>query len=167
MIRSACSDTPGLFRLFVYGTLKRGYWNHDTYCGSAVFVEEASVRGRLYELPSGIPVLVIPDDDILAVGTDDPVADAQTQESIIAPSTCHHLSGWHTIHGEIVAFDNPVLCVPPIDRLESFRPGRSSFYHRVLVPAVTEAQIVVTAWCYVAPMHTLLSVTATGKCRWP
>ncbi|MBI2842743.1 MAG: gamma-glutamylcyclotransferase [Armatimonadetes bacterium] len=167
MIRHACSDVPGLFRLFVYGTLKRGYWNHEAYCRSAVSVEEATVRGRLYELPSGIPVLEVPSEDILSVGTDDPVADIQTQESISVASLSRDLSDWHAIHGEIITFSNPELCVPPIDRLESFRPGRSSLYHRVLVPAVTQAHVVVTAWCYVAPLHALLSATATGNCQWP
>ncbi|MBW1987856.1 MAG: gamma-glutamylcyclotransferase, partial [Deltaproteobacteria bacterium] len=43
--------------LFVYGTLKRGCWNHERFCRGVLSVEEAVVRGRLYELPSGIPVL--------------------------------------------------------------------------------------------------------------
>jgi len=167
MIRPACSDAPGLFRLFVYGTLKCGYWNHDTYCRFAVSVEEATVRGRLYELPSGIPALEVPNEDNLAVGTDDPVADTQTQESISVPRLSCGLSGWHAIHGEIITFSNPELCVPPIDRLESFRPGRLSMYVRVLVPAMTASAHAIAAWCYAASRHSLSSATATSKCQWP
>ena len=166
MIRPACSDAPGLFRLFVYGTLKRGYWNHDTYCRSAVSVEEATVRGRLYELPSGIPVLEVPDEDILAIGTDDPIADTRTQLAAGTPIASHCLTEWHTIHGEIVEFDAPLLCVPHIDRLESFRPGRLSMYVRVLVPATASAHAI-AAWCYAASRHSLSSATATSKCQWP
>jgi len=65
--------------LFVYGTLKRGYWNHDRFCRGVLDVQEAMVRGRLYEMPSGIPVLQVPDVDILAHGTADPLADVATQ----------------------------------------------------------------------------------------
>jgi len=42
-------------------------------------VQEAVVRGRLYEIPSGIPVLEVPETDILAHGTADPLADVATQ----------------------------------------------------------------------------------------
>jgi len=48
---------PQLLRLFVHGTLKRGCWNHDRFCRGVLDVQEAVVRGRLHEIPSGIPVL--------------------------------------------------------------------------------------------------------------
>jgi len=67
-----------VLRLFVYGTLKRGYWNHDGFCRGVLDVQEAVVRGRLYEMPSGIPVLQVPEEDILAHGTADPLADVAT-----------------------------------------------------------------------------------------
>ena len=54
-----------LLRLFVYGTLKRGYWNHDLFCEGVLEIREAQIRGRLYEGP-GFPVLEVPDEDILA-----------------------------------------------------------------------------------------------------
>ena len=76
--------TEGLLRLFVYGTLKRGYWNHNRLCRDAVSIEEATARGRLYELPSGIPALAVEDEDVLAQGTGDPLADAVTQYEIDA-----------------------------------------------------------------------------------
>ena len=72
-------NTTGILRLFVYGTLKRGYWNHDRFCRGVLDVQEAVVRGRLYEMPSGIPVLEVPETDILAHGTADPLADVATQ----------------------------------------------------------------------------------------
>ena len=165
MIRHSFSDAPRLFRLFVYGTLKRGYWNHETYCGSAVSVEEATVRGRLHGLPSGIPVLEVPDEDILAVGTDDPVADARMQESIIVPDASHDQPGWHTIHGEIITFSNPGLCVPPIDRLESFRPNRFSLYVRVLL-AVAVSSGLVASWCYIGSNQHVLSAVPLKSLSW-
>lgn len=57
-----------MLRLFVYGTLKRGFWNHDRFCRGILTVEDAVVCGRLFEASSGIPVLEVPEEDILAVG---------------------------------------------------------------------------------------------------
>lgn len=44
-------DSPETtLRLFVYGTLKRGYWNHQRFCAQARSIEPAVVWGRLYHL---------------------------------------------------------------------------------------------------------------------
>jgi gamma-glutamylcyclotransferase (GGCT)/AIG2-like uncharacterized protein YtfP len=44
-------DSPEtILRLFVYGTLKRGYWNHQRFCAQARSIEPAVVWGRLYHL---------------------------------------------------------------------------------------------------------------------
>jgi len=60
------ANTKGMLRLFVYGTLKRGFWNHDRFCRGVLAGENAVVRGRLFEARSGIPVLQVPKEDILA-----------------------------------------------------------------------------------------------------
>ncbi len=50
-------NTLELLTLFVCGTLKSGYWNHDPFCGfCAGDPGDAGSRGRLYEGP-GFPVL--------------------------------------------------------------------------------------------------------------
>jgi len=77
-------NTTGLLRLFVFGTLKRGYWNHEWFCRGVLSVEEAVVQGRLYELSSGILVLEVPEADVLAHGTSDPLADVATQARLAA-----------------------------------------------------------------------------------
>ena len=64
-----------MLRFFVYGTLKRGFWNHDRFCRGVLDIREAEMRGRLYEMHSGIPVLKVPDGDVLAHGTSDVLAD--------------------------------------------------------------------------------------------
>ena len=76
-------NTSPVLRLFVYGTLKRGYPNHDRFCQGALEIREAQVRGRLYEGP-GFPALEVPDEDILACGTADPLADVATQARLSA-----------------------------------------------------------------------------------
>jgi hypothetical protein len=42
---------------------------------------------------------------------------------------------WDLIHGELVTFTDPQRNLPPIDRLEGFRPGGHSMYQRVMVAA--------------------------------
>ena len=44
-------NTSGMLKLFVYGTLKRGYWNHDAFCQGVLDIRDAHLRGRLYEEP--------------------------------------------------------------------------------------------------------------------
>ena len=45
--------------LFVYGTLMRGFANHDKYLGPWVkAVLPARIRGELYHLPEGYPALL-------------------------------------------------------------------------------------------------------------
>jgi len=59
-------DTPEtILRLFVYVTLKRGYWNHQRFCTQARSIEPAVVWGRLYHLNAGFPALEVPEGLIL------------------------------------------------------------------------------------------------------
>jgi len=167
MIRYSCSDAPGAFRLFVYGTLKRGFWNHDRFCRNAISVEEASVRGRLYELPSGIPVLKVPDESILAVGTVSASADVATQERAALPTNAPTCGEWLMIRGELIAFSDPIRDLPPIDRLESYRPGQFSLYRRVLVPVVSASKGTTAAWTYVGDDDVLRHCVPLEGSLWP
>lgn len=137
--------------LFVYGTLKRGCWNHDRFCQGALHIQEAAVRGRLYELPSGIPVLQVSENDVLAVGTGDIPADVNVQKrmtSMLASQRLEPTMGQEVVYGELLTFDDPAQRMPAIDRLEGFRPGQPSLYRRVLAPVFTEDGIA-AAWVYV------------------
>ena len=35
-------------RLFVYGTLKKGFWNHDRFCTRAINIEPAVHEQNIY-----------------------------------------------------------------------------------------------------------------------
>lgn len=155
-----------LFRLFVYGTLKRGYWNHETYCRSAVAIEEATVRGRLYELPSAIPVLLVPDNDVLAVGSGCVLDDILRQDTAAARSEGRLLDGWDEVHGELITLADPAA-VEDIDRLEGFRPGRPCLYRRVLVSVMTAGTPMQPAWCYVLGIPSSRTIIPLGKDSWP
>ena len=143
-----------MLTLFVYGTLKRGYGNHDHYCTGAWEIRDAQVRGRLYDGP-GFPVLQVPDEDVLACGTADPLTDVATQARFAgrvrqrsrAVRESAAAGDWDPVFGEILSFDDPESRLPAIDRLEGFRPNGSSLYRRVLVPA-TVGGVRELAWAY-------------------
>lgn len=141
-------EKPVLFDIFVYGTLKRGQRNHERYCRVALAVREATVRGRLYDLPFGFPALIVPKEDVLATGTGEYLSDAKVRSHTQARP--HELSpDWDAVYGELLTFDDPEKRLPDLDTLEGFRPGKSGFYSRVLVPAaLTEADTTVLAWTY-------------------
>jgi len=141
-------DTPvAILRLFVYGTLKRGYRNHRRYCAQALSIAPASVWGRLYHLAAGYPGLELPENLILAHGTGDPLADARRQQQIEDLRFGRPPGDWDPIQGELVSYNNPLRDLPPIDRLENFRPGGHSMYLRVLVAARC-GRSVLPAWTY-------------------
>ncbi len=155
------ANTTGMLRLFVYGTLKRGFWNHDRFCRGVLTVEDAVVRGRLFETSSGIPVLQVPEEDILAVGTTDPRADVATQAHVTArmsspAPTPDRLprkgtgAPWGPVYGELLTFDDPETRLPAIDRLEGFHPGGQRLYSRVMVPVCMDKARMLAAWAYVA-----------------
>ena len=147
-------NTSPVLKLFVYGTLKRGYWNHDPFCWGALEIRDARLRGRLYDGP-GFPILEVPEKDILTCGTANPLADVATQAGLSdwmgsdlrpVPETAT-AGAWGGVYGELLTFDDPQETLPALDRLEGFRPGGSSLYRRVLVPAAVDGACEL-AWVY-------------------
>ncbi len=165
-------NTSGMLKLFVYGTLKHGYWNHHAFCRGVLEVREAQVRGRLYEGP-GFPVLEVPDEDVLARGTADPLADVATQGRLsdqVGSSPVPDQEGatagtWGAVYGELLTFDNPKSRLHAIDRLEGFRPGGSSLYRRVLVPVTVDGACEL-AWVYTVET-TRIKRRRIVSGRWP
>ncbi len=154
-------NTNGILRLFVYGTLKRGFWNHDRFCRGVLTVEDAVVRGRVFETSSGSPVLQVPEEDILAVGTTNPLADVATQARIVARTSNpepipDRLQKKGTgalgprLRGDSHLRRSRKTRLPAIDRLEGFHHGGLSLYRRVLVPACMNRERRLIAWAYVA-----------------
>ena len=135
--------------MFFYGTLKRGERNHKRYCGGALRVEEAAVRGDLYDIPRfGYPALVVPEESIYAFGTLDYARDAEEQRRL-GREPVRPPEGTRAF-GEIFAFDDPGSRLPAIDRLEGFDPAdASSQYRRALLPVETREGFVTLAWAYV------------------
>lgn len=137
-----------MLRVFVYGTLKRGFHNHGRLCRSASACIPATTWGRLYHLPAGYPALIIPDSLVLSPGTADPLADTRTQARCKPADVRLPDGDWGTVHGEVLEFDDPESALPPLDGLEGFTPGKPSLYDRVLVP-VQCGNTWISAWVYV------------------
>ncbi len=136
--------------LFVYGSLKRGQSYHERFCRGLISAEEATVRGRLYELPSGFPALVVPEADVQATGTTDYLVDAEIGHQKEKAEPPERPSSWDTVQGELLAFDDPEERLPMLDELEGFRPGEKSLYERVLIPVtLPKTGVTVPAWAYV------------------
>ena len=137
-------------RLFVYGTLKRGYHNHRLVPQAAA-IQPAWTWGRLWHLRAGYPALEVPDRLILAHGSDQPRRDAGIQVTTTPLPVGQPAGDWDWISGELVTLTDPAVDLPPIDRLEGFRAnGSRSFYDRVLVTVwVNDGGLEsVTAWTY-------------------
>jgi gamma-glutamylcyclotransferase (GGCT)/AIG2-like uncharacterized protein YtfP len=144
-------DSATLVTLFFYGTLKRGHANHDRYCRGALGVEEATLRGELYDLPFGFPALVVPEEDVCATGSADPTRDASEQQRLNDIGVHGH--DGPRVYGELFTFDDPEARLPALDRLEGFDPnGGPNLYRRVLVPVETAGRAPgrahIAAWVY-------------------
>ena len=148
------------FHLFVYGTLKKGFGNHDRFCKDVRHVEEAAVRGRLYDLPFGFPALVVEPENVHATGSTDPVLDTSLQYDL--QRTGGDLRG-PVVYGELLTFEDPEERLPKLDHLEGFDPGGQSLYRRVLVPVEISARSLL-AWTYAVGKPT---GTHLPGGRWP
>ena len=140
-------------QIFVYGSLKRGFDNHERLCQGFLSCQEATMAGELHERPSGYPVVIIPKSQALAVGSADPWSDARLPASLRldATSAAHEEDIASRVHGEILTFDDPEARLPALDGLEGFRPGEGSTYQRVVAVVLTAEDGAVPVWVYV--MH--------------
>jgi gamma-glutamylcyclotransferase (GGCT)/AIG2-like uncharacterized protein YtfP len=149
-------------RVFVYGTLKKGFSNHASYCAGVLQIIPAHVRGSLFKLDSNLPVATIAEGDILAYGTSNPFADMRTQQNLdtlLKTDTSKisrnpDASSRRKVYGELQIFDDPETRLPLLDELEEFRPGGKSTYVRVLVSVTLPDGFQTSAWIYIAGFDT-------------
>jgi gamma-glutamylcyclotransferase (GGCT)/AIG2-like uncharacterized protein YtfP len=110
----------------------------------------------------GYPALVVPQEDIRAIGIEDPIHDASVQRRL--GRTRVYRPDAPPVPGELFVFDDPEERLPALDRLEGFVPGRPSLYRRVLILAETAGGAGVLAWAYVIEES---SGTYLPGGRWP
>ena len=171
---SFLQDSSGLSKLFVYGTLKRGYQNYEKFCQGVLSVESGAVPGRLYELTTGIPMLLIPPENILASGSDDPLADVALQNRysdrtpfITAELQADDTERWNWVQGEILSFNDPAIRLPAIDALEGFKQDGPSHYQRVLAPVRAGSGKNIIVWLYIAANQIQRSAKWLSGGIWP
>jgi gamma-glutamylcyclotransferase (GGCT)/AIG2-like uncharacterized protein YtfP len=144
-------------RLFVYGSLKRGFSNYNRFCRGVHTMEDALIEGSLYLMPTGYPALRLSESLVLARAAASCAADIETEERF-AKSLAAGMNyparfrpGASRFHGTILTFANPLQRLRAMDVLEEFRPGHRSRYERVLIPAYSRAsQSEVPVWTYIA-----------------
>lgn len=163
-----------ILRLFVYGTLKRGQRNHAAYCRGLLSAQPAQILGRLYDLPAGYPMLAVPPEMVLALGTADLLADVRRQDEAFPaaqtgaePWDVHTAPGapWQLIAGELFEFADPLPALIACDALEEFQPGGGGTYDRVLVRLAEPFGLM--AWTYVAPGGQLPAGARDCGTSWP
>lgn len=143
-------------RLFVYGSLKRGFGNYNRFCRGVHAMEDTQIEGSLYLMPTGYPALRLSESLVLARAAAS-CADMETEERFaktLTASTSHAARfrpGASRVHGTILTFANPLQRLRAMDVLEEFRPGHRSRYERVLIPAYSRtSQSEVPVWTYIA-----------------
>lgn len=149
---------PSLLRVFVYGTLKRGHWNHEEYCGGALAREDTTVIGRLHIRHTGTPILELPRAGVLATGSGDALADVALQHRIARDLPSPPLLDadpqppFVRVRGEVYTFTDAAGRLPRLDALEDYCPAgeRESLYDRVLTTTGRGGNV---AWVYVIPSH--------------
>ena len=120
----------------------------------------------------------MPEEDILAHGTADPLADVATQArlsdqvalSLEATPKSATPGDWGPVYGELLTFNDPSTRLPAIDRLEGFHPGGPSLYRRVLVYSHLFGGVLYPSWCYVLNSHCFplsgLRQSPSGRWNW-
>jgi gamma-glutamylcyclotransferase (GGCT)/AIG2-like uncharacterized protein YtfP len=146
-----------VLNIFVYGSLKRGFANHSYFCSGYITLQNATVRGRLFALPS-FPALWIPESNILTRGTGDYLADVAKQSSFPRGGSSGSGDEFGSVSGELLTFADPIVRLAALDRLEGFNPGGESFYQRVMA-YVKAGEHRVPAWLYVFEDHQFEGLT--------
>ena len=144
-------------KVFVYGSLKVGQSNCIQFCSGYTSVEKAFLKGKMFQFPtSGFPVVTIPDKLILAVGTKNPWEDVKVQSDFSdtlmdcdIDALCLADESANEIQGDLFTFADPEIRLPEMDWFEGYRPGRRSYYKRVLTYVCRENRKYDPAWIYI------------------
>ena len=125
-------DTYEDLPVFVYGTLKSGFGNHNRFCKNAYSVQSATVNGTLYDV--GLPYLTIDKIHTFGAGSMDYKQDAKLLAKLRfdLDQKTQNVEPINPVHGELICFDdwNELY---NLDSLEGFTgKGGYNHYNRVL-----------------------------------
>jgi gamma-glutamylcyclotransferase (GGCT)/AIG2-like uncharacterized protein YtfP len=140
--------------LFVYGTLRHDQPEHRRFCRGVYAWQPARVRGRLFRVPAGHRLVVVPPTSVLLHATNDATADEQ-RRATLSPQFLSDAAnpsvadGADWIDGELLRFRDAAVAWPSLDAWEDSTPGRAGFYPRCVVP-VSVGESILPVWAYVA-----------------
>ena len=143
-------------RVFVYGTLKKGFGNHSFYCKDALKVEGAKIRGNLYQRGS-LPYASVT--DYVCIATRKNETDFILQEKLQAEGNKGIFKGSECINGELVIFDS-WEDVSRLDSLEGFfttTEPNNNHYTRVLTTCKTISGKELSCWVFIIGDKTILN----------
>lgn len=169
--------TKTFFKLFAYGSLKRGFPAHDRFCRGVLDVREAFVWGRLYLHGSGYPLLHVPPRSILAESRADPLEDEalfrRLSQKFGEQSSPKGFLGedsppgsWSCVYGELMSFDGPRHRLRLLDDYEGIWPAKGALYRRVIVPVFAQGKREL-AWVYVGAGEAWENLLWIKEGRWP
>lgn len=139
-------------RLFAYGTLKQGSPVHAQLCRGVCSVIPAQLWGRLYELPTGCPALLLPAGAVLATATMEPATDhARLSELSHQPAPEFCREGWRPVSGQLITLADYRAAWPTLDAWEDAAPDRPVLFRRAIVFVARGNGVPVTAWTYTVP----------------
>jgi gamma-glutamylcyclotransferase (GGCT)/AIG2-like uncharacterized protein YtfP len=138
-------------RVFVYGTLKKGFGNHSYYCEGAK-IQSAMIKGKLYQSGS-LPYASIQYEDFECIASKKNEKDFAMQEDL----QCEVENGFlfnsfrdsECIKGELITFDNWEM-ISKLDSLEGFFSSDESslnHYTRILTTCKTKTEEY-SCWVY-------------------
>ena len=139
-------------KVFVYGTLKKGFRNHIRIEDSKK-VESAQVNGRLY--CTGLPYVCMKESQYLGIASGDLEKD---MKSFSTAKVENYKTSNETVKGELITFDD-WNALKGLDALEGYRPNfmqsnsdaifSSNHYVRVLTTCITSQNNIEPCWIYI------------------
>ena len=157
-------------RVFVYGTLKKGFGNHSYYCEGAK-IQSAMIKGKLYQSGS-LPYASVQFEDYECIASRKNEEDFAMQEELQSEVENGFLSfqfkdsfrDSECIKGELVTFDNWEM-ISKLDSLEGFFSSDESslnHYTRILTTCKTTKEEF-SCWVYnVGSKNTLKGAELLG-----
>ncbi len=139
-------------RLFAYGTLKQGSPMHDQLCRGVCAVIPARLWGRLYELPSGCPALLVPPAAQFGEATMAPEEDhVRLGEALHKEVPDYPRDQWRPITGQLITLADYRTAWPTLDAWEDASPDRPLLFRRVIVRVERDNGVPISAWTYIVP----------------
>lgn len=125
---------------------------HDQLCRGVRSVIPARLWGRLYELPTGCPALLVPPAARLGEATMAPESDhVRLTATQHLPNSEYSRESWRPVIGQLITLADYRNAWPTLDAWEDAAPDRPLLFRRVIVRIERDNGVPITAWTYIVP----------------